>query len=481
MAALKARGLKVQPFKAGPDYIDPGHHAAVLGRPSYNLDTWMCGIEGARETYRRASAEADLSVIEGVMGLFDGKFVTGRKRAPAPVSCEGSTAHLAKTLKLPVLLVVDAQRAATSAGAVVKGFCDFDPDLSVKYVVFNCVGSDRHAEILRDSIKGLRGITLLGCLSRDERLKMPGRHLGLVTNADLERRRWRAFIRTAAEAVERFIDIDKLLDGLRVNPASEAGLHKGRKKSPKKSLKAAAGSAKTVSSLKGVSKVVRIAIARDSAFCFYYQENLDRLVKAGAELVHFSPIKSKRLPRNISGVYLGGGYPELHANELEANGKLRDEIKDAAESGMPIIAECGGLIYLCASLKGAGDDGVKGARSEMVGLFPFKVEMAGRRTALGYRQVTTTETFPFLPAGESIRGHEYHYSLIKGPNKRAPRPFRLTEPEARGSEGYLFDGYIHKQTVASYTHLHFASNSALATGFVEACLRYNTLVQKRRA
>lgn len=469
MAALKARGFRVQPFKAGPDYIDPGHHSAVLGRPSYNLDTWMCGADAVKRTFRRASAGADLSIIEGVMGLFDGKFTdkigggkfTGGRRS-GEVSPEGSTAHLAKVLAKPVLLVVDAGRAATSAGAVVKGFSDFDPELRVKYVIFNRVGSDRHAAILEDSVRGLKGITFLGCVRRDERLEMPSRHLGLVINEEIERREWRAFVRAATRAVERGVDIDRLLRALRVKP--------GRAKADK-----AVKAPTPVSALKGV----RIAVARDKAFSFYYQENLDRLEEAGARLVNFSPLRSNSLPRSIGGIYLGGGYPELHGRELAANSALMAEIREAAESGMPMLAECGGFIYLCRSLKSIEQRGKAGEVSAMTGLFPFKIEMTKRRTALGYREVLSTEAFPFLPAGQRVRGHEYRYSRIKGSMTGAERAFASEPTDKNGSGGSVnFDGYLYKQTVAGYTHLHFASNPAFAPGFVRACRSFVELREK---
>lgn len=482
MAALKARGFRVQPFKAGPDYIDPGHHSAVLGRPSYNLDTWMCGAAAVKRTFRRASAGADLSIIEGVMGLFDGKFPGGRRSSE--VSPEGSTAHLAKVLAKPVLLVVDAGRAATSAGAVVKGFSDFDPELRVKYVIFNKVGSDRHAAILEDSVRGLKGVTFLGCVRRDERLEMPSRHLGLVTNEEIERREWRAFVRAATKAVEQGVDIDRLLRCLRITPrvtsivtsGAKPSVSLNRDKNPeRKRGRKKCKAVKSTASLKGV----RIAVARDKAFSFYYQENLDRLEEAGAQLLNFSPLKSKSLPRSIGGIYLGGGYPELHGRELAANSALMAEIREAAESGMPMLAECGGFIYLCRSLKSIGQGGRAGTVSAMTGLFPFKIEMTRRRTALGYREVLTTEAFPFLPAGLRVRGHEYRYSRIYGLKRSAKRAF-VSEPTGKnGSGGPIeFDGYLYKQTVAGYTHLHFASNPALAPGFVRACRAFVELREK---
>lgn len=429
MGAFKRMGIAVQPFKAGPDYIDPGHHRALLKRPSYNLDTWMMGKEGVAKTFGRQMDGADVGVIEGVMGLFDGK---------DGVSDEGSTAHIAKLLKVPVLLVVNAEKTARSAGAVVSGFESYDPAVRVRWVVFNRVGSQRHFNILKDSIpKGSR-VKVLGYLPRDASLCMPERHLGLTTPEDLDDGAWRRFVRKATALVERSVDIDRLLGSL---PA----------------VRVNAGPVKKPS-----GKAVRIAVALDRAFCFYYEENLEVLRSFGAEPVFFSPMKDQRLPRGVLGVYLGGGYPELYSRELAANAGLREEILAKATEGMPVFAECGGLMYLGRAIEAGGRS------SKSVGLFPWTSRMLEKRKALGYREVRLTQYCPFLTEG-FVRGHEFHYSETSGVPSRIRRAFRFISP---GGEE-VSEGYTLKNTLASYIHLHFSSNPAFAEGFVRKCVEFS--------
>lgn len=444
MEAFRRRGLRVQPFKAGPDYIDPGHHGALLGRPSYNLDTWMMGPGRVRSTFRRCSAGAEVAVIEGVMGLFDGRHG----------SDEGSTAHLAKLLKAPVLLVVNAEKMARSAGAVVSGFETFDPGVRVKWVVFNRVGSPGHYEVLKNSIKKSSKVRVLGYLPRDEGLAMPERHLGLVTHLDMKNNRWKAFMDRVDDAVERHIDIQGLLSAL--------SLQTRRRRL--KTIRIP-GADKALRPVKAAGKGTRIAVALDSAFCFYYQENLDILRGLGAELVFFSPMKDRGLPRGTLGLYLGGGYPELYAGALEANAALRQEVKSAARAGLPIYAECGGLMYLGRSIRD-----ISGASFRMAGVFPWTVRMTSKRKALGYREAVATANCPMLGEGLKLRGHEYHYSeLTKSPPPAIKRAFKLGPGGGGGSGSTDGDGYLYKNTLAAYTHLHFASNIEFASGFVEMC------------
>lgn len=434
MGALRRRGLVVQPFKAGPDYIDPGHHRALLKRPSYNLDTWMMGVAGVARTFGRQMEGADVGVVEGVMGLFDGK---------DGVSDEGSTAHIAKILNIPVLLVVNAEKTARSAGAAVLGFESYDPDVNIKWVVFNRVGSDRHFRILKESIqKGPKGskVRVLGYLPKDDELKMPERHLGLTTAGDMGTGVWRRFVRRAVTLVERSVDIDSLIGSL---PA----------------VRAKAGPVKKPS-----GKAVRVAVALDRAFCFYYEENLDVLRSFGAETVFFSPIKDKKLPAGTGGLYIGGGYPELYAKELEANGELRGEILRKAKEGMPVFAECGGLMYLGRGIE------AEGRAFKAAGVFPWTSRMLKKRKALGYREVRLTGDSPFASKG-AVRGHEFHYSEISKAPSGIKRCFIFTSPAgAEVSEGYTF-----KNTLASYIHLHFASNPSFAEGFVKRCAVFGGL------
>jgi cobyrinic acid a,c-diamide synthase len=417
MEALKRRGLMVQPFKAGPDYIDPGLHSLLLGRPSYTLDTWMMGVKGVRKTFGSASGGALCAVVEGVMGLFDGKGGAGGA---------GSTAHLSKSLGLPVLLVVNAEKAAQSMGAVVKGFETYDPSVDLRWVVFNKTGSERHEKMLKESLRGSK-VKLLGCIRRDSSLAIESRHLGLMTAGEMGKG-WEEFVKRAGDAVESSVNLDALIRGSKT-------------------------SLDVVIPKPFPPQRVRIAVAEDRAFSFYYRENLDILASFGAELVPFSPLFDKDLPPGICGIYIGGGYPELHARELEENRLLRDGIRRAAEAGMPVYAECGGLMYLGKAIEH------EGRVSRMAGVFPWTTRLLPKRKALGYREAALTSSCPFLKKGK-IRGHEFHYSEMDG---EAGLEYAYALP---GTEGAMKEGFVHKNALASYIHLHFASNPSFAAGFV---------------
>ena len=312
MAALLRRGLIVAPFKVGPDFIDPGYHRLVTGRPSINLDGWMCRDAFVGGTFARHAAGADVAVIEGVMGLFDG--ISG-------ASDEGSTAQVARLIGAPVILVVDARSQARSAAALVKGFAEFDARLWLAGVIFNNVGSDNHARMLREAVTSLPAdIPVFGCIPRDEQVTIPSRHLGLVTAEDNPLTP--DFLVHLADMVERCLDLDGLLmavQGVSVTPRCPAEAPQGE---------------------------IRLAVARDAAFCFVYDDNLRLLREAGTEICAFSPLVDGQLPGDISGIYLPGGYPELFAERLAANEPMKEEIRIAIEAGMPVYAECGGFIYL---------------------------------------------------------------------------------------------------------------------------------------
>lgn len=425
LEALRRRGLKVQAFKAGPDYIDPGLHRAVLGSPSYNLDTWMMGAEGVKETFARASSGADCAVIEGVMGLFDGR--NGRSE-------EGSTAHLAKTLGVPVLLVLNAEKAARSMGAVVKGFEAYDPGVDIKWALFNKTGSPRHAEILRDSMPRGSGIRLLGCIPRDEGLGIKERHLGLVTAAE-DPEIVRRAAKKSADAVEAAIELDRLLKPVLKVPRHDEVRAAKRER-------------------------VRIAFAFDEAFSFYYQENLDILERLGGELLPFSPLRDAKLPEGSEGLYIGGGYPELYAPALEANRPLRDSIRGLAKKGLPIYAECGGLMYLGKAIER------EGRKFAAAGVFPWTTRLLSRRAALGYREASFTPECPFLKRGK-VRGHEFHYSEMVSFPDGLGKGYMV-----KGGPGIFPEGFSKGNALASYVHLHFASNLGFPKGFLRAARSY---------
>lgn len=428
LEALRRRGLVVQAFKVGPDFIDPGLHAVVTGRPSYALDGWMCGIDRVRETVARAAAGADVAVVEGMMGCFDGLDGTSE---------DGSTAQVAKWLGAPVVLVVDVGSQSRSAAAVVLGCEQFDPDLRVGAVIANRVGGAVHARWVGEAIARRCRAAFAGALVRDEALMLPERHLGLVTapegvlTADFRAR--------LADAVERSIDLDRLL-------AIAAPLSITAAAPPPRAPRA------------------RIGVALDAAFQFYYAENLDRLRTAGAELVFWSP-QADPVPHDVDGLYLGGGYPELCATALAANAAARAGVSRLARAGKPVYAECGGLMYLADAL-----EDLHGVAHPMVGLLPTTVRMRPPRLSLAYTEVAFTSDTPLGPAGIVARGHEFHYSTADPVAQVVRRAYRLTR---RGGDDRP-EGYMIEQTLMSYVHLHFASNEALAANFVDACARAST-------
>lgn len=464
LRALVRRGLRVQPFKSGPDFIDPGLHAAAAKIPSHNLDAWMQPPHALRALFARHARGADVVVVEGAMGLFDG---LGADET-------GSSAHLAKLLGLPVLLVVDAKAQARSAAALVRGFARFDPDLRLAGVLLNRVGSARHEAILRAALAQAGDAPVLGCLRRSEAIGLPSRHLGLVTAADADG--LEARLEALADWVEQGVDISALLAALPDLPPS--------------------GGAEDVSA-DAARPPVRIGIARDRAFCFLYEENLRLLVQAGAELVFFSPLTDASLPEGLGGLYLPGGYPELSAWELAANASMRASVRAFCASGRPVWAECGGYMYLLAELAGAGaceagreticenrrvDQGeVPGAGGSeapgvgagsfceaqpMCGALPGRAVLRARRAALGYRQARTLRPGPFGPAGTLLRGHEFHYSEYEAPADGPPAPaFALTASDGREA----LDGQARGNIVGGYFHAHLASNPQAAQAFVDAC------------
>ena len=423
LAALRKRGLTVQPFKAGPDFLDPMHHGQVAGRPSRNLDTWMLP-EWVLASFQHASAGADISVIEGVMGLYDG--VDGRSE-------EGSSAHLAKRLQCPIILVIDATACARSVGAVAKGFKTFDPGADVRGVIFNRVGGQRHLDMVEAAIEGL-DLVSLGGIPKSKEIGLESRHLGLVPATEKDNRSKYEEMRSI---VEENLDLDLL-----VRIASEAREWVDLDKPP-------------------LEKVgdFRIGVARDEAFNFYYEDNLDILRSLGARIVEFSPLGDS-LP-DADGYYFGGGYPELHLDELEANDAMRESLSRRAEEGVPAYAECGGLMYLCRRVRGTN-----GQIREMTGVFDAEVEMTERLQALGYVEASCVTDCVLSPAGGRTRGHVFHYSRIASHRERT-LCYQLSKP--KGIDGAA-DGLCRKNALASYLHLHFGSNPEFARGLVRACL-----------
>ena len=430
MAALSASHT-VQGFKVGPDYIDPMYHTAATGRASRNLDSWMLPRARVKDSFVRAAASADLAVIEGVMGLFDG-YGAGTE--------SGSTAEIAKLLRSPVILVLDVSKMARSAGAMALGYRDFDPDLDVAGVICNRVGSERHARWVTEAVQDL-GLPVLGCIPRSEQLAIPPRHLGLQTVVG-QAEETRRFLNHARRLIVRHVDLDRVWAIARRAPTLDCSQERAWLNDPV------------------VRRTVRLAVARDEAFCFYYEDNLDLLRAAGAEVVFFSPLRDVALPPGTAGLYLGGGYPELYAVELARNEPLRDAIRDAHIAGVAIYAECGGLMFLTQNIVD-----LEGKRHRGVGLLPGHSQMC-QRLRMGYRQITAARDSLLLRQGEQVRGHEFHYSDWVGQPPELPYAYEIAP---RLGQAARREGYAQGNLLASYVHLHFGTHPALAQRFVRAC------------
>jgi cobyrinic acid a,c-diamide synthase len=445
LAALQHRGFSVAPFKVGPDFIDPSHHRQVAGKQSRNLDGWMLSQSENRHIFARGIVGADLAVVEGVMGLFDG--YDGRSEA-------GSTAQMAKWLDLDILLVVDARSMARSAGALVYGFTQFDPDCQFCGVVFNNVGSVRHLKYLCDALEEKVSIPVLGGLPRNPDLKIPDRHLGLMTADDHPLSEPQ--VMALAGFVEEHLDLDRLIEGL-PEIVDKDQVQKEEKKGRNDQINRT-----PVSDL----DVIRIGVARDKAFCFYYPDNFEVLEENGAKIVFFSPVNDRELPSNLDGLYLGGGYPELHAGKLSMNISMRKSIYQACKEGMPVYAECGGFMYLCEKLITKQDDAY-----EMVGCFPFASRMKDRLTSLGYREIKLSDNTPLGEKGLTARGHEFHYSYLEE-EKILPKIQNVYESSDRSGKGRSCPGYLVNQCLGSYVHLHFRSCPEIGRNFISACRVY---------
>ena len=430
MAALRERGYRVQPFKCGPDFLDGGHHSAICGRASRNLDTWMLDGPSNSAIFATANRDADIAIVEGMMGLYDGVAGGGE---------DGSSAQIAKILGLPVVLVLDAGKSARSIAAVVKGFESFDPEVRFAGIVLNRVGSDRHYRLLESAIRSVTATPLLGRLAADPALAIPERHLGLHTTEETTSADDRLV--TFARAGRQSLDLTPLLSISRENAAA------GTQAAPL---------------LFEEETRVRIGVARDKTFSFYYEDNFDLLREYGAEIVPFSPLADAELPPNLDGLYLGGGYPELHAEVLGGNRSMNTEIRAFAEAGKPVYAECGGMIYLSKSLAT-----LDGSSYLMTGLLPMEFEMTPRLVQFGYVDVEFTGDCLLGAKGTKVRGHSFHCSRLRS-GGAMPTSYRV-KYSLYGHEE--LEGYQCGNVLASYMHLHFRANPILARSFVGAALR----------
>jgi cobyrinic acid a,c-diamide synthase len=427
LAAFKARGMAVQPFKCGPDFIDPSLHRMVTGRVSSNLDLRMCGPEFCRTTFQQRLRGQDVGVVEGVMGLFDGNVA--------------SSAALATALGLPVVLVIDARSAAESVAAVLKGFEVFDPQVRIGGVIFNRVGSARHKEMIQGAVEQSCQARILGFFPRDARFEIPDRHLGLHMGEEspLDDEQLAGLV----QAVEQHIDLDGLLSLGSVSVVSD--------------------SRELVSPSPSQPKGLKLAVARDLPFCFYYEDNLAILEQAGFELLPFSPLRDHKLPEGLDGLYLGGGYPELHAQALSRNGEMLADIASWARSGGVIYSECGGFMYLCEELID-----LDGQSHAMAGVFPATVRMQGSLARLGYRRPRLLRDCLWGRQGEVLHGHEFHYSTVERMNPDVEALYQL--PDGRP------EGFKVGNAVGGYIHLHFGRSG----GNVDAFYNSIKLIQEQR-
>ncbi|MHC4139479.1 MAG: cobyrinate a,c-diamide synthase [Planctomycetota bacterium] len=424
MSALVQKGIKVQGFKAGPDYIDPSHHTFVTGNASRNLDTWIMGENACRELFVRSAANADISIIEGVMGLYDGSIDS---------SGHGSSAHLAKILNTPVILVVNARGVAQSAAAIVLGFKEFDKEINLAGVILNNIASQSHYDCIKEAIEESCSVTVLGYLKKESNITIPERHLGLIPSE--EQKVNSALYDKLGQMVLETIDTDKLL-----NAAGSAGIFPDFNK--------------LIFTSRDSSQNVTLAVARDNAFCFYYQDDIDLFEELGAKIKLFSPLNDRSLPDGIDGIFMGGGFPELFANRLMKNESMRNSILDASKQGIVIYGECGGMMYLLEKLIDC-----EGRSFKMSGVLNGSSRMENRRQGLGYVIADAICDNAIGKRGDTFRAHEFHWSKLQDiPDDTS---FAYTTRKSNGKKTG-FDGICKSNVLASYTHIHFSSNPELA-------------------
>ena len=427
LQAIVRRGLQVQSFKIGPDFIDPAYHGEITKRDSINLDAWMMR-ESLASSFMRHSHDSDIAIIEGMGGLFDGE----------DGESGGSTAEVAKSLNANVILVIDVWGMTRSTAALLNGFLTFDPNLQFAGFIMNRTGSKRHAQMILDGLTAQQQELCLGYILHDDSLVISERHLGLVTVEE-----------NPSTAQRRTVDLERAGENLNLDKLLPYG-SVGRTAAPLRRTRK--------------NRDVRIAIARDRAFCFYYTENLTALEDVGADLCVFEPTQGEGLPEGVSGLYLGGGYPESFALELESNNRLKRELREMVNRGMPVYAECGGFMYLSRSLRGFND-----TVYQMAGIFPSEILMDPKYLAIRYVTVSTLQDSPIGPAGTEARGQEFHQSRLSGPVVGSSF-YRVVT--SAGDE--FRHGLKYNNAIGSYIHLHFASNPAIPKHFVSNCREWRS-------
>ncbi|WP_300298841.1 cobyrinate a,c-diamide synthase [Anaerosolibacter sp.] len=433
MSALRKRGFQVQPFKVGPDYIDPAFHTFVTGNKSRNLDSWMLEEEIVKGLFVKNASGKDIAVIEGVMGLYDG---SGSRKDV------GSTAHVSKIIKAPVILIINGSGMAASAAAQVLGYKMYDPDVEIAGVIINNVSGEKHYHILKEAIERDIRIKCVGYMVKNTAIKLESRHLGLIPSVEVEGLQHK--IEEIGSMIEKTVDIDALLE-----ISEQAVPIDGRLKENK-----------------GLENRINIGVAQDKAFNFYYEDNLDLLRSLGANLIFFSPLEDKKLPEEIHGLYFGGGFPEVFAQELEDNRELRQQIKDSIEAGLPAYAECGGLMYLTNAIIS-----LEGQRHEMVGVFNTETKMTGRLQRFGYVDVTIDQPTVISQTIEKAKAHEFHRSVLTKDLKN-DQVYGLEKTR----NGEIVDrwrcGLKRHNALGAYAHIHFYCNPRLAENFIENCSVY---------
>ena len=450
LASLRRRGVKVQSFKVGPDYIDPMFHQYVTGLPCRNLDAVLTSESYVQQCFHHHSPQSEYTLVEGVMGLFDGISHLSNTSEKTDFA---STAHVARLLDIPIILVIDCSRLSGSVAAIAHGYCSLDSRIKVAGLVLNRVGSDRHLSLLKAALSPLQ-LPILGVLRRQDNITIPDRHLGLIPTAELPE--LDQIINSLADLGDIYFDWDKLLPLLK--SASSPNFHTPPVLSPTLPL-ARGGLERGIPHKAEIS--CKIAVARDQAFNFYYQDNLDLLEELGAELVFWSPLNDDQLPKDIQGMYFGGGFPEVFAQQLSKNTSLIETVKNSILAGIPTIAECGGLMYLCEKIID-----FDGNSWSMVGILPTYAQM-DKRLTLGYRRAVVLENTFLLDSNQNIFGHEFHRShLITNSPQPLFNTYRYDCDENTGFEGWYLPN-VH----ASYIHQHWGESREIPQRFIQKCLR----------
>jgi len=432
LKALSSRGIEVQPFKSGPDYIDPAFHSHVTGNPSKNLDCWMLEESVVKYLFAKSAEGKGISVIEGAMGLYDGA---------ADKSDTGSAAHLAKTIKAPVILVIDGSGASTSAAATVLGFKMFDEEVDVAGVIVNKVHGEKHYMLIKNAIEANMDVQCLGYFNKNNNINLDSRHLGLIPSVEVEQLDEK--IEELAKMIEETVDLDKIIEiANRAQPLESVEL--------------------------GVERIyenLKLGVAYDKAFNFYYKDNLELLEAMGAELVYFSPLDDDTLPEGVDGLYIGGGFPEVFMAQLEKNKSFRESIKSAIENGMPTYAECGGVMYLCSEVVNLEDEAHQG-----VGILENRSVMTKRLQRFGYVNVELDSDSIIGSGGTTFRAHEFHRSVIEE-NAKDQLKYNVSKTRFENKLEWKC-GYSKYNFVGGYAHIHFYSNLEIPKQFLASCYNY---------